>query len=184
MIASAAPKIGTKKAASGPVTEALQPPSKKSKKATLGDMNEHIICKLCKGYFIDPVTIVECLHSFCKTCIVRHVARSKQCPICDGQIHKTKPLLSMRLDKTLQDIVFKLVPRLYEDEKERRKKFQEEHQPEKPFKAGDDDGENRIYFSTDDKFSMSIEYYDPESTDNKNGGSMAIINSAQASAQV
>ena len=46
------------------------PPAKKLKRATLGDLNEHIICRLCGGYFIDPVTIVECLHS-CKLCIVR-----------------------------------------------------------------------------------------------------------------
>jgi len=31
----------------------------------LADLNTHVTCFLCKGYFIDPVTISECLHS-CK----------------------------------------------------------------------------------------------------------------------
>jgi hypothetical protein len=35
------------------------------KKVSLSDLNPHIVCVLCGGYFIDPVTLVECLHS-CK----------------------------------------------------------------------------------------------------------------------
>lgn len=54
---------------------------------------------------------------------MNHVEGSKQCPTCDVQIHKTKPFVSMRMDKTLQDIVFKLVPGLYDDERDRRRQF-------------------------------------------------------------
>uniref|UniRef100_A0A8C5K8D4 Zinc finger C3HC4 RING-type domain-containing protein n=1 Tax=Jaculus jaculus TaxID=51337 RepID=A0A8C5K8D4_JACJA len=71
------------------------------------ELNPHLMCALCGGYFIDTTTIVECLHSFCKTCIV----------------HKTRPLLSIRSDKTLQDIVCKLVPGLFKDEMKRRRDF-------------------------------------------------------------
>ena len=67
--------------------------------------------------------------SVCKTCIVNHVQagtpQSTKCPVCEVVIHKTRPLASMRLDKTLQDIVFKLVPGLYEKEVERRRAFHE-----------------------------------------------------------
>ena len=31
----------------------------------LTDLNPHIVCSLCSGYLINPVTVVECLHS-CK----------------------------------------------------------------------------------------------------------------------
>ena len=31
----------------------------------LNVLNPHIMCNLCKGYLVDPVTVVECLHS-CK----------------------------------------------------------------------------------------------------------------------
>ena len=27
------------------------------------DLNQHIVCALCFGYYIDPATITECLHS-------------------------------------------------------------------------------------------------------------------------
>ena len=35
------------------------------KKVDLTELNPHIVCDLCSGYLIDPVTIIECLHS-CK----------------------------------------------------------------------------------------------------------------------
>ena len=38
---------------------------KEKKKVELGDLNPHIVCSLCSGYLINPVTVVECLHS-CK----------------------------------------------------------------------------------------------------------------------
>jgi len=93
------------------------------KQITLKELNPHVICVLCRGYFIDPATMVECLHSFCKTCIVEHIKLNKHCPVCDTQINKTKPYLSMRLDKALQNIVYKLVPGLHTEEMERRKKI-------------------------------------------------------------
>lgn len=31
----------------------------------LKSLNPHLLCVLCAGYYIDPTTIVECLHS-CK----------------------------------------------------------------------------------------------------------------------
>uniref|UniRef100_A0AAR2KS34 RING-type domain-containing protein n=1 Tax=Pygocentrus nattereri TaxID=42514 RepID=A0AAR2KS34_PYGNA len=91
------------------------------------ELNPHLMCVLCGGYFIDATTIIECLHSFCKMCIVRYLETSKYCPICDVQVHKTKPLLNIRSDKTLQDIVYKLVPGLFKNEMKRRRDFYAEH---------------------------------------------------------
>lgn len=34
-------------------------------KPKLTDLNAHLLCSLCKGYFIDASTISDCLHS-CK----------------------------------------------------------------------------------------------------------------------
>lgn len=91
------------------------------------DLNPHLMCVLCGGYYIDATTIIECLHSFCKTCIVRYLETSKFCPICDVQVHKTKPLLNIRSDQTLQDIVYKLVPGLFQREMKRRRDFYAKH---------------------------------------------------------
>lgn len=87
------------------------------------DVNPHIICPLCFGYFIDATTIVECLHTFCKKCIVKHLQVSKNCPSCSQKIHETQPFLNLRADRTLQDIVYKLVPNLFENEERRREEF-------------------------------------------------------------
>ncbi|CAH0549274.1 unnamed protein product [Brassicogethes aeneus] len=86
---------------------------KTSRKAKISDINEHLICKICNGYFIDATTIVECLHTFCRSCIVKYLESNKYCPICEVQVHKTKPLLSIKRDKTIQDVVYKVIPRLY-----------------------------------------------------------------------
>ncbi|EFX62403.1 hypothetical protein DAPPUDRAFT_8025, partial [Daphnia pulex] len=81
-------------------------------KLQITKLNPHLTCLLCGGYYIEATTIIECLHSFCKSCIVRYLETNKFCPVCEVQVHKTKPLLNIRSDQTLQDIVYKLVPGL------------------------------------------------------------------------
>ena len=54
----------------------------------------------------------------CRACIVKYIGSDDNqsrciCPRCNIQIHKTKPKLNIRSDPTLQDIVYKLVPKLY-----------------------------------------------------------------------
>lgn len=90
----------------------------------LQDLNPHLLCVLCGGYLVDATTIVECLHSFCRSCIVKYLQTSFHCPVCDVEVHKTKPLLHIRPDRTLQDIVYKIVPGIYQEELNRRKEFE------------------------------------------------------------
>ncbi|XP_001635659.2 polycomb group RING finger protein 2 [Nematostella vectensis] len=93
---------------------------------SLKELNPHIICVLCGGYLVDATTIIECLHSFCRGCIVRYLDTSYRCPVCDAEIHKTRPLLNIRADNVLQDIVYKVVPGMYFEEKKRRKGCEEQ----------------------------------------------------------
>lgn len=86
-------------------------------------INQHITCSLCAGYLVDATTITECLHTFCKTCIVKYLQTCNSCPICTTVVHETQPLLNLRPDRTMQDVVYKLVPGLYKEERERREKF-------------------------------------------------------------
>uniref|UniRef100_A0A4W3IHY0 Polycomb group RING finger protein 1 n=2 Tax=Callorhinchus milii TaxID=7868 RepID=A0A4W3IHY0_CALMI len=92
-------------------------------KVKIKDLNEHIVCYLCAGYFIDATTITECLHTFCKSCIVKYLQTSKYCPMCNIKIHETQPLLNLKLDRVMQDIVYKLVPGLQESEEKRIREF-------------------------------------------------------------
>uniref|UniRef100_A0A3Q3W8L8 RING-type domain-containing protein n=1 Tax=Mola mola TaxID=94237 RepID=A0A3Q3W8L8_MOLML len=107
------------------------------------DLNPHLTCPLCAGYLIDATTIVECLHSFCKTCIVAFLETNKFCPRCDVQVHKTCPQLSIRADKTLQDIVYKLVPGLFKDEMKRRRDFYAENRVLEPGEVVETQGKTR-----------------------------------------
>uniref|UniRef100_A0A452SZV4 Polycomb group RING finger protein 5 n=1 Tax=Ursus maritimus TaxID=29073 RepID=A0A452SZV4_URSMA len=84
------------------------------RKHLVKDFNPYITCYICKGYLIKPTTVTECLHTFCKTCIVQHFEDSNDCPRCGNQVHETNPLEMLRLDNTLEEIIFKLVPGLRE----------------------------------------------------------------------
>ncbi|XP_059803233.1 polycomb group RING finger protein 6 isoform X3 [Hypanus sabinus] len=98
----------------------------------LADVNPYILCPICGGYFIDATTITECLHTFCKSCIVKHFDNSNRCPKCNIIVHQTQPLYNIRLDRKLQDIVYKLVPNLESSEKRRLHEFYRERGLEVP----------------------------------------------------
>ncbi|XP_017599798.1 PREDICTED: polycomb group RING finger protein 2, partial [Corvus brachyrhynchos] len=136
------------------------------------ELNPHLMCALCGGYFIDATTIVECLHSFCKTCIVRYLETNKYCPMCDVQVHKTRPLLSIRSDKTLQDIVYKLVPGLFKDEMKRRRDFYAAYPvAEVPNGSGEERGEvleqEQEQEQEQEIVSLSIEFHPGSREDQK-----------------
>nr|XP_026693644.1 polycomb group RING finger protein 1 isoform X2 [Ciona intestinalis] len=79
-------------------------------KIKLADLNIHISCKICCGYLVDATTITECLHSFCKSCITKHLAVYLTCPICDVKLQNANIYSSVKADIVLQDIVDKLLP--------------------------------------------------------------------------
>ncbi|XP_011330430.2 mucin-17 isoform X2 [Ooceraea biroi] len=134
----------------------------------LAKLNDQLTCKLCGGYFIDATTIIECLHSFCRSCIVKYLEANKYCPICDVQVHKSRPLLNIRPDHTLQDIVYKLVPGCYQNEMRCRREFYAKHpevcsQVMSPEARGEPI-ESHIY-SPDESLSLSLEYFNPHAKD-------------------
>ncbi|XP_045169983.2 polycomb group protein Psc-like [Mercenaria mercenaria] len=128
------------------------------KKTNIAEISPHLICALCGGYLIDATTIVECLHSFCKTCIVRYLESSKYCPICEVLVHKTRPLQNIRLDHTLQDIVYKLVPGLFQSEMKRRREFYKDHQTVRSAKVRQEQQRHRVIYSADEQFSIALEF--------------------------
>ncbi|XP_023227698.1 polycomb group RING finger protein 3 [Centruroides vittatus] len=89
----------------------------------LKTLNPYITCKICKGYLIDATTVTECLHTFCKSCLVKHLEDNNTCPTCEIVIHQSHPLQYISYDRTMQDIVYKLVPNLQTNEIKREKEF-------------------------------------------------------------
>lgn len=45
---------------------------------------------------------------------MKHLEEKKTCPTCDNIIHQSHPLQYISFDRTMQDIVYKLVPKLQE----------------------------------------------------------------------
>ncbi|CAL1528783.1 unnamed protein product [Lymnaea stagnalis] len=128
----------------------------------IGDINKNLICVLCGGYFIDATTIIECLHSFCRTCIVTFLKTSRTCPVCDTIVHKTRPHQNIRSDKLLQDLVYKLVPGLYKEFPRGRRilliKIPSEIPIEKPW-AGEERGDemsDRFAFTEEESISLAL----------------------------
>ncbi|XP_045168080.2 polycomb complex protein BMI-1-like isoform X2 [Mercenaria mercenaria] len=125
------------------------------------ELNPHVICVLCGGYYINATTITECLHSFCRTCITRYLETSKYCPVCDVMVHKTRPLDYIRSDKTLQDLVYKLVPGLYKSEMKRRREYyavvDSPGVSQPPSEDRGDEFFDRIIYTEDEKISLSLE---------------------------
>lgn len=81
------------------------------------DLNENLICEICKGYLIDVSTITNCCHSFCRSCLLKSLNLKVECPRCGDK--KVK----FRRDRILQTLVYKIVPKVYEDEISKRKHF-------------------------------------------------------------
>lgn len=155
----------------------------RGKKLPVNEFNQHLICTLCKGYLIDATTIIECLHSckfililfwflilpssfkVCRSCIVRYLEKNKYCPVCDVQVHKTKPLLNIRPDKILQDVVYKLVPRLFHNEMQRRNDFYAAHPENKPSGVDELKESNYQYLLLpEEKICISLNYHDSDGT--------------------
>ncbi|XP_073241352.1 polycomb group RING finger protein 5-A-like [Porites lutea] len=118
--------------------------SNRERKLKLQELNPFITCKLCSGYLIRPTTITECLHTFCRSCIVKHLQDSddNQCPICAILIHETNPFDMLRSDQTLEDVIYKLVPNLQENEQKREIHFHEEHKSDEEKETNEENKEN------------------------------------------
>ncbi|XP_003379611.1 polycomb group RING finger protein 1 [Trichinella spiralis] len=103
-------------------------------------LNE-FICSLCMGYMIEATTVVECMHHcivmlfkhfiyvlffalVCRSCILLHIEKDAHCPSCGILINKFKLESALKLDHTLQLLIYKLIPTVYKEEILRRARFQ------------------------------------------------------------
>lgn len=93
-------------------------------KILLRTLNPHITCPLCKGYFIEATTVTDCLHTFCKSCLLKHFENVNNCcPKCSNLIHQSHPSHYVSFDRTMQELVYKLVPGVQVREEENQLAF-------------------------------------------------------------
>ncbi|MFH4979514.1 hypothetical protein AB6A40_006223 [Gnathostoma spinigerum] len=89
---------------------------------TPADFNENLTCSLCKSYLIDAVTLTECLHFFCRSCLLQHLTKESRCPTCASDLGSDLSEAFVR-DEILQNLVYKMVPDVYWDELKQRSEF-------------------------------------------------------------
>lgn len=99
--------------------------SKMETKVKIADLVEFLSCGICKGFLIDATAITECLHTFCRSCIVTYLKDKSTCPTCNLLISQSCVLNFIRQDRTKQDLVYKLIPGLKEKESLAESKFYE-----------------------------------------------------------
>ena len=89
----------------------------------LGPVSARLSCPLCHGYFREPYTIAECLHTFCKRCLLLTFANgSKDCPTCHVNL-APDPYRECLADRTIESIIDKLFPELKGADDEAEKEF-------------------------------------------------------------
>eukprot|EP01017_Pseudomicrothorax_dubius_P048150 TRINITY_DN8713_c0_g1_i3.p1 TRINITY_DN8713_c0_g1~~TRINITY_DN8713_c0_g1_i3.p1 ORF type:complete len:310 (+),score=60.16 TRINITY_DN8713_c0_g1_i3:117-1046(+) len=74
-------------------------------------IREELVCKLCNGLLRFAQTLVECGHSYCKSCLTEFIQgnRNPKCPRCEHSIEKTF-MQSIRKDSFKQSLVDILYP--------------------------------------------------------------------------
>jgi len=72
----------------------------------------YLECALCKGIFRTPMTINECMHTFCKSCIFKYFYTNNlkdSCPICNRKLGG-KPLETLIFDNSISVLIEILFP--------------------------------------------------------------------------
>ncbi|RXM28725.1 Polycomb group RING finger protein 3 [Acipenser ruthenus] len=141
-------------------------PEMLTRKIKLWDINAHITCRLCEGYLIDATTVTECLHTCyilaVKTTVASNaktVSSTAKCNVfattehtsylqsqerynlrCARYLDFVTPTVQPHHDRTMQDIVYKLVPGLQDAELKKQRDFYQKLGMEVP---GDVKGETK-----------------------------------------
>ncbi|XP_046810218.1 protein suppressor 2 of zeste [Lucilia cuprina] len=130
-------------------------------KPKINAFNELFTCYLCQGYMINPTTIDVCAHTYCRSCIARHLAVECYCPQCGKPITTT----NLQSDDVLRSIIYKLVPGLYQKERERLVQFVNNKKNEGKLIGSTEQSLNELLesddelFSPTDPISLSLEFH-------------------------
>lgn len=89
----------------------------------------YLQCPICKGIFRSPMTINECMHTFCKTCIYKHFNSKNSsntvvdyCPVCKIKLGG-RPFDTLIFDNSISALIDVLFPEFEEIDKEATKKM-------------------------------------------------------------
>ncbi|XP_032998388.1 zinc finger protein RFP-like [Lacerta agilis] len=99
------------------------------------DLRNESTCSICLDYFKDPVTIPECGHNFCRSCLIRCWGESEaeaSCPRCSKTVQQ-KNLIPNRQLANIVELIKKLSLQAGKEEREKGKVCKEHRKPLKLF---------------------------------------------------
>jgi hypothetical protein len=97
----------------------------------LTNLRPHLLCTLCHGYYRDPYTVADCLHTFCRSCLILFFRQGMRCcPTCATRLGPDPFQTSISIhnrevmpDRTLQEIVHKIFPWMKAQEEDEERNF-------------------------------------------------------------
>ncbi|XP_017008483.3 protein suppressor 2 of zeste [Drosophila takahashii] len=131
-------------------TESISPASR-----DVRQFHYMITCRLCRGYMIDPTTVDICYHTYCRSCILKHLLRTVYCPDCKASGGKEISELNLKSDDTLRSLIYKLVPGLYQRECKELADFEKQHED----LVDEQTTHEQEFFTTTELVSLSLEYH-------------------------
>ena len=87
------------------------------------ELNRHFACPVCGGYFRDATIITECRHTFCKSCLHKHLLEHGACPSCGVFIPINNAWSVVKPDTLLQSLLDKLLPDVREEDERKEAAF-------------------------------------------------------------
>jgi len=74
-------------------------------------LTDLLTCSLCSGFFCDAATVKECLHTFCRSCILFYYQQGGRiCPLCKEKFVGSNFTDAIQSDSTIQNIVDRMMP--------------------------------------------------------------------------
>ncbi|KAH8331626.1 hypothetical protein KR074_008356, partial [Drosophila pseudoananassae] len=117
-----------------------------------------ITCGICRGYMVDPTTVDDCYHTYCRSCILKHLLRKPYCPECKqsrGKEISEITEFNLRSDNVLRTLIYKMVPGLYQRECQALADFEEQHKDLVDEKSP----LHQEFFTATELVSLSLEYH-------------------------
>ncbi|KAH8272561.1 hypothetical protein KR026_006264, partial [Drosophila bipectinata] len=117
-----------------------------------------ITCGICRGYMVDPTTVDDCYHTYCRSCILKHLLRVPYCPECKRSRSKEISEITefnLRSDDMLRTLIYKMVPGLYQRECQALADFEEQHKDLVDEKSP----LHQEFFTATELVSLSLEYH-------------------------
>lgn len=96
-------------------------------KVDLNKLKKHLTCPLCNGIFRTPITINECMDTFCKACLCKEFYNkpgNTRCPKCNSDLGG-KPMETFIFDNSMDSLIKILFPEFEQIDKENTQRMYE-----------------------------------------------------------